>query len=93
MVNNLNLIKNQKTNDELITYKTNTERFMIDYIFMQSLLISDLINQVVEKVDNDLSDHAIIYATISLASINPSFTQCAAIKSWSTDMTKCLMTT
>ncbi|CAG8747593.1 5208_t:CDS:1, partial [Funneliformis caledonium] len=80
MVNNLNLVKNQKTNDELITYETSTRRFTIDHIFMKSSLIPDLIDQVVEKVDNDFSDHAIVYATISLASINSSFTHRVAIK-------------
>ncbi|CAG8727398.1 3881_t:CDS:2, partial [Funneliformis caledonium] len=80
MTNNLDLIKNQKQNDDIITFETNTGHSMIDHIFMHSSLIPDLIDQTVEKVDKDLSDHAIVYATILLTSINPSFTQYAAIK-------------
>ncbi|CAG8600685.1 719_t:CDS:1, partial [Funneliformis caledonium] len=80
MVNNLDLVKNQKSYEDLITYETSTGRSTIDHIFMNSSLILDLIDHVVEKVDNDLSDHAVVYATISLTSINPSFIQCAAIK-------------
>ncbi|CAG8703085.1 2696_t:CDS:1, partial [Funneliformis mosseae] len=80
MINNLNLVKNQKSKNDLITYETNTGHSMIDYIFMHSSLTPNLIDQTVVKVDEDLSDYAIVYATISLASINLSFTQRAAIK-------------
>jgi endonuclease/exonuclease/phosphatase family metal-dependent hydrolase len=81
MINNLDLVKNQKQKDDLITFESNTSHSTIDHIFMHSSLILDLIDQTVEKIDNDLSDHAIVYATISLKSINPSFTQNNAIKS------------
>ncbi|CAG8711460.1 14122_t:CDS:2, partial [Funneliformis caledonium] len=80
MVNNLDLVKNQKSNNDLIIYETSTGRSTIDHIFMHFSLIPDLINQVVEKVDNDLSDHAVVYATISVTFINPSFIQRIAIK-------------
>ncbi|CAG8663305.1 1765_t:CDS:2 [Funneliformis caledonium] len=58
MINNLDLIKNHKSINDLITYETNTGSSTIDHIFMHSSLIPDLIDQVVTKVDNDLSDHA-----------------------------------
>ena len=64
MVNNLNLIKNQKSNDDLITYEINTRCFTIDHIFMHYSLTPDLLNQTVEKVNRDLSDYAIVFATI-----------------------------
>ncbi|CAG8770328.1 3067_t:CDS:1, partial [Funneliformis caledonium] len=36
--------------------------------------------QTVEKVDRDLSDHAIVVATLSSSTIKPSFTQRTAMK-------------
>ncbi|CAG8621076.1 14738_t:CDS:2 [Funneliformis caledonium] len=74
MINNLDLIKNYKSIDDLITYETNTRSSTIDHIFMHSSLIPDLIDKVITKVDNDLSDHAFVHATISL-SINDAKTQ------------------
>ncbi|CAG8752817.1 14992_t:CDS:1, partial [Funneliformis caledonium] len=75
MVNNLDLVKNQKSYDDLITYETSTGHFTIDHIFIHSSLIPDLIDQTVEKVDKDLSDHTIVVATLSSTIIKLSFTQ------------------
>ena len=71
MINNLNLVKNQKLANDLITYETSTGWSTIDHIFMHSSLTPDLIDQTVVKIDRDLSDHAIVYATISVTSIIP----------------------
>ncbi|CAG8748992.1 12750_t:CDS:1, partial [Funneliformis caledonium] len=80
MVNNLDLVKNQKLYNDLITYEISTGRSMIDHIFIHSSLIPDLIDQTVEKVDKDLSDHAIVVATLFSTTIKPSFTQHTAMK-------------
>ncbi|CAG8764151.1 5212_t:CDS:1, partial [Funneliformis caledonium] len=59
LINKLDLVKKQKSTHDLVTYITNTSCSTIDHIFIHSILVPDLIDQEIIKVDNNISDHAI----------------------------------
>ena len=79
-INTHDFVKAAKNVNDLHTYIQGSSRSTIDHIFLAPSLLTDFKDHQIIPVDMLLSDHFIVSASLTFASINPSFNNTSMTK-------------